>query len=233
MSTADSTRPTGEQLAEEYRASRLRTAALLEGISADDEQRIVPTCPDWRVRDLVSHVNALAADLSAGRGPDGDTQAWVDQQVIDRADLPVSTQLEQWSESGAAFEETLRSTPQLKALVVDLISHEHDVAGAIGTQSDRSSSGVELVMSMMGRVFAKDLQEANLNAFRMVCGDRSWEYGEGDVELEVRGDLWEMFRLTGGRRSMAQVLASDHEGDMARYMTGLIHNPLPEVDIIE
>ena len=233
MSTNDTTRPTGDQLAAEYHQSRLRTAALLDDLSAADEQRIVPSCPEWRVRDLVSHLNGLAADLSTGNGPDGDTQAWVDQQVADRADLSVATQLEQWAESGEAFEQTLRSTPQLGALVVDLVSHEHDIAGTLGVQSDRESSGVALVMSMMGRVFAKDLAQADLNAFRMVCGEQSWDYGEGEVELEVRGDLWEMFRLTGGRRSMAQILSTDHDGDIERYLPGLVHNPLPEQDIIE
>ena len=111
MTTSDLTRPSGDLLAEEYRASRLRTTALLDGISADDEQRIVPTCPEWRVRDLLSHVNGLADDLSAGRNPTGDTQAWVDQQVTDRADITVAQQLEQWSTSGEAFEATLRKVP--------------------------------------------------------------------------------------------------------------------------
>ncbi|WP_040492159.1 maleylpyruvate isomerase family mycothiol-dependent enzyme [Ilumatobacter nonamiensis] len=233
MSTENPTRPSGDRLAEEYRASRLRTTAILDGISADDEQRIVPTCPDWRVRDLLSHVNGLADDLSAGRNPAGDTQAWVDQQVADRAETTVAEQLEQWSTSGEAFEGTLRKVPQLGLLVIDLISHEHDIAGALGVQSDRSSSGIEMVMSSKTSTVEKDLVAAGLNAIRVVGGDNSWEYGQGDVELEVRGDLWEMFRLTGGRRSMAQLLACDHDGDIERYAPGLVHNPLPITDIIE
>lgn len=233
MSADDPTRPSGDRLADEYRASRLRTTALLDGISADDEQRIVPVCPDWRVRDLLSHLNGLAADLSAGRNPSGDPQAWVGQQVTDRAEITVAEQLEQWSTSGEAFEATLRKVPQLGLLVIDLVTHEHDIASALGMQSDRASTGIDLVMSSKTPTVEKDLAAAGLNAIRVVGGDHSWEYGEGDVELEVRGEFWEMFRLTGGRRSMAQLLASDHDGDIERYAPGLVHNPLPTSDISE
>ena len=84
MSTEDLTRPTGERWAQEYQASRLRTTALLDGISDEVEQIVVPTCPAWRVRDLLSHLNGAVEEVCAGRGPGADTQAWVDQIVADR-----------------------------------------------------------------------------------------------------------------------------------------------------
>ncbi len=229
----DLTRPSGERWAEEYKASRLRTTALLDGISDEDERKTVPTCPAWRVRDLLSHLNGAAEEVSAGRGPSGDPQVWVDRVVTDRADIGVADQLEQWAQSGPAFEALLRKVPQAGVLVIDLLSHEHDMAGALGTQSDRSSSGIELVMWAKTSFVEKDLDTHGLQAIRVVGGDHTFEYGSGDVELEVRGDLWEMFRLTGGRRSMAQLLASDHDGDIRRYAPGLVHNPLAETDIIE
>ncbi len=233
MTTDDLIRPSGERWAAEYEASRLRTTALLDGISADDELRIVPTCPEWRVRDLLSHVNGLAEELAAGRGPTGDPQEWADKLITDRADISVADQLEQFATNGPAFEAVLRDVPQLGQLVIDLVTHEHDFAGALGTQSDRSSSGIELVMSAKTSFVEKDLAANGLAAIRVIGGDHVFEYGSGDVELEVRGELWEMFRLTGGRRSMAQLLASDHNGDIERYAPGLVHNPLAETDIIE
>lgn len=233
MSADDLTQPSGERWAKEYEASRRRTMALLDGISADDEQKMVPTCPAWRVRDLLSHLNGAAEEVSAGRGPAGDPQVWVDQVVADRADTSVAEQLERWSQSGPAFEALLRKVPQAGVLVIDLLSHEHDIAGALGTQSDRSSSGVELVMSAKTSFVEKDLEANGLQAIRVVAGDHTFEYGSGDVELEVRGSLWEMFRLTGGRRSMNQLRATDHDGDIERYAPGLVHNPLAETDIHE
>ena len=226
-------RPSGERWAQEYEASRLRTTALLDGISEEDELRVVPTCPDWRVRDLLSHVNGLAEELSAGRGPTGDPQEWASRLVTDRADISVADQLGQFATNGPAFEATLRKVPQLGQLVIDLVSHEHDFAGALGTQSDRSSSGIELVMWAKTSFVEKDLHANGLQAIRVTGGGHTFEYGTGDVELEVRGGLWEMFRLTGGRRSMAQLITSDHVGDIERYAPGLVHNPLAETDIVE
>lgn len=233
MSTEDLTRPTGERWAHEYEASRLRTTALLDGISAEDEQLVVPTCPAWRVRDLLSHLNGAVEEVCAGRGPGADTQAWVDQIVADRADVSVADQLEQWAVNGPAFEGLLRNVPQVGVLVIDLLSHEHDLAGALGTQSDRASSGIDMVMHAKTSFVEKDLEDNGLDAIRVVCGDEVYEYGTGPVGLEVRGDLWEMFRLTGGRRSMAQLRATDHDGDIEKYAPGLVHNPLPDTDIIE
>ena len=233
MSSDDPTRPSGDQWADEYAASRLRTTALLDGISADDEHRIVPTCPEWTMRDLVSHINGLAEELAAGHGPSGDVQEWVDQIVTDRADISVADQLEQFAINGPAFEAVLRTRPQFGQLAVDLLSHEHDIAGALGTQSDRESTGIEMVMRALTGFVGNDLTANGLQAVRVVGGDHTFEYGTGDVELEVRGDLFEMFRLTGGRRSLAQLLASDHDGDIERYVPGLVHNPLPTVDIVE
>ncbi|MEZ5372955.1 MAG: maleylpyruvate isomerase family mycothiol-dependent enzyme [Microthrixaceae bacterium] len=233
MSSENLTRPSGERWAEEYQAARLRTVALLDGISEADEQKIVPTCPAWSVRDLLSHVTGLAEELAAGRGPAGDPQEWVDQIVTDRADVSVADQLEQYATTGPAFEALLRNVPQLGQLVIDLVTHEHDFAGALGTRSDRSSSGIELVMWAKTGFVEKDLEANGLQAIRVIGGDHTFDYGTGEVELEVRGGLWEMFRLTGGRRSMAQLLASDHDGDIERYAPGLVHNPLAETDIVE
>ena len=212
----------------------MRTTALLDAISAEEEQITVPSCPDWSVRDLVSHINGLAEELSAGRGPSGDPEVWIDQIVADRSEISVAEQLEQFSKHGEAFEALVRDAPQYGLLVSDLMSHEHDAAGALGKESDRSSSGIELVMHAKTSLVEKDLETHGLpGVIRVVGGDHTFEYGTGDVALEVRGDLWEMFRLTGGRRSLAQLQACEHDGDIERYAPGLVHNPLADTDIVE
>lgn len=225
--------PTPATLSEAYRASRHRLTEIARGITSDAERAIVPTCPAWTVRDLISHNVGLASDLSAGRVPSGDTQKWVDDMVTARAETPVAEQLNEWEDSGAAFEALLLERPQLAALVVDVVSHEHDLAGALGITSDRTAAEIGLVLDLTRRSTGKDLAAHGLSAVELVTTDRTWQYGEGDVELTVRGSAFELFRLTGGRRSMNQLLATDHDGDMARYAAGLVHNPLPDVDIIE
>ncbi len=223
----------GEQLAGQYRAARQRITELLDGVSPEQEQLVVPTCPDWTVRNLLSHNEGLAADLSAGRRSK-DVQAWIDGQVAERSDIDVADQLATWNETtGPAFEAALEQTPQMAALVFDVITHEHDLAGALGVTSDRASDGIPMVMELQARMIAKDLEANGLAPVRIVTEHETYQYGEGEPGLELRGSLFEMFRLTGARRSADQHRASDHDGDIEPYLTGMHHNPLPLTDISE
>ena len=61
----------------------------------------------------------------------------------------------------------------------------------------------------------------------------TFQYGEGEPGLVLRGSLFEMFRLTGARRSADQHRSTDHDGDIEPYLTGMHHNPLPTADISE
>ncbi len=222
-----------ENLSAAYQASRTRFTAIAEAMSDADAQLNVPTCPEWSVRDLVAHNVGLASALAAGNGPAGDTQAWIDEIVAGHSGSSVADLLAEWAESGPAFETVLRKAPQMAALVFDVVTHEHDLAGALGTVADRTAQEIALTFDIIGPTITKDLVEHGLAAVRLTGGDHTWQLGEGEVEVEIRGSLWEVFRLTGGRRSMAQMLACDHDGDLERYVPGLLHNPLPEVDIIE
>ena len=65
----------GEELRDQYRASRLRMEQVAASLTDDDAQRIVQACPDWNVRDLFSHVTGIAADLASGNPPQGDSQS--------------------------------------------------------------------------------------------------------------------------------------------------------------
>ena len=73
-----------EQMGDEYRKSRLRMQEIAASLSDDESNSIVAACPEWNVMDLFSHVTGIAADLGSGKGPTGDTQAWVDGLVTSR-----------------------------------------------------------------------------------------------------------------------------------------------------
>lgn len=62
----------------EYRAARLRMAALAANLDAETASRVVAACPAWTVRDLFSHVTGIAVDLSQGNRPQGDpSRGWI------------------------------------------------------------------------------------------------------------------------------------------------------------
>ena len=47
-----------------------RVCALVERLDAAELAATVPACPDWTVRDLLSHMVGLGADVLAGDEPD-------------------------------------------------------------------------------------------------------------------------------------------------------------------
>ena len=51
------------QPSEHYRSLRGRITELVQGLSDEQLATVVPGCPQWSVRDLVSHLSALAADV--------------------------------------------------------------------------------------------------------------------------------------------------------------------------
>ena len=225
-----------DQVAAAYEATRLRMAALAAGLSHDQEMLVVPTCPEWSVRDLISHNVGLATDLSQGRRGSGDTQQWVDDMVDARSDTSVVDQLDEWNESGPAFAQLIRDHPRMGFLLLDIVAHEHDLAQAIGAEGDRNSQALQIVMDTTeGQLMAADLEANGLGAVQLIDADggRQWTYGQGDIGFTLRGSMFELFRLTGSRRSLAQLRASDHDGDLDTYLPGLLHMPAPEADIIE
>jgi uncharacterized protein (TIGR03083 family) len=225
----------GARIAAEHAASRQRIVGLLDGLSGADEQRIVPTCPDWRIRDLVSHMVSISDRLVRGDGPGDDgTDAWVDAGVDARRHFPVAEQLAEWAEVGPRFEAMIADQPKsLSGLLVDTVAHEHDIAHALGVTGEQDHPGVLLALACCKTMIRSDLASNDLGAVELVVDGDVWVLGEGTPELTVRGSAFELFRLTGGRRSRAQLLQSDHDGDILRHRPGLVHLPLPEYDIVE
>lgn len=222
--------------AAEYRNARLRMQEIAETLDAAELSRRVPACPDWSVHDLFSHVTGIAADLSSGRRPEGgDTQGWVDRQVAERRDRSIADVVAQWADVGPRFEEMIAARPdRLWGLTYDTVVHEHDLRGALGRPGARDSTGVQLAATLGLRLVEMDLVAHDLPAFRWV-GDDGVEHvvGEGEPELTLRASAFEALRLLGSRRTMAQLRAADIDGDLERYVPGLVHMDLPASDLGE
>jgi uncharacterized protein (TIGR03083 family) len=222
-------------VADAYRSSRLRMQELAAGLDAETAARTVPACPDWDVRDLLSHVTGIATDLSAGRRPEnGDTQGWVDRQVEERRDRTAAEVSEEWSTSGPAFEAMIEAAPQrLWGLTYDLVVHEMDLRGAIGDRGGRDSDDVALAAQLGLRLVAMDLDKAGLPAFRAVIDGTEHVVGDGAPGLMLTGSAYDVLRLLGSRRTIDQLRAADFEGDLDRYLAGILHMDPPSADLGE
>ena len=60
-------RVSGDDIEQHYLAAQRSFAALAREFSADDWATLVPCCPGWTVRDVLSHVAGIPDDVFAGR----------------------------------------------------------------------------------------------------------------------------------------------------------------------
>ena len=226
----------GPDYADEYAACRGRVRELLAGSDDATAARVVPTCPDWTVRDLCAHLTGVAAALAVRDNPAGDVQAWVDRLVAERADRSVPSLLDEWDEVGPAFEALMRARPaSFGGLTYDVVAHEHDLCGAVGRPGDRASDGVWASLEILAAMIERDLAAKGPvpGTIRLSSGARSWVIGRGAPEVAIDAPAWELMRILGSRRSRRQVLAAGWVGDVEPFLPAIAHLPLPEHDIHE
>ena len=224
----------GEERAEAYAQCRGRVRTLLGGVSNAEVDVIVPACPDWTVRNISAHLAGVCRDLAERNLPTGDVQAWVDRQVTERAERSVTSLLDEWDEFGPAFEAMIVARPERTgALLYDVVAHEHDAASALGRVGDRTSDGIHLSIDIITAIIDGDLDKAGLPAVRFTDGTRSWEVGTGPVGFTMEADTFALMRALGSRRSIDQLRAMTHTGDLGRFLPGIAHLPLPITDLVE
>jgi uncharacterized protein (TIGR03083 family) len=231
--------PTPADHAAAYRGARERITALLADVTAEQATLVVPSCPDWTVQQLCCHLAGVCADLVARRGPTGDTQAWVDGQVAERAGRSVEELMTEWASVSPAFEELIERKPAgFAGLAYDVVVHEHDLRAALGRPGERSHRDVTTVMETQRQLLARDLAAHGLAAVELCADGMRWTAGSGTpgvvLDLGDRPDgTWHLMRILGSRRSRAQLAAEPWQGDWEAFLTGLAHMPLPATDLVE
>jgi uncharacterized protein (TIGR03083 family) len=222
------------RLAAEYRAARFRMSDIATHLDAAAATTGVPACPAWTTSDLLAHVTALAVDLGAGRRPDGDTQAWVDAQVADRRGRTTGELVAEWEAGGPAFEALVAARPdRWWGLVYDVLVHEQDLRGAVQQPGAREGGSMDVAVALAMRLVQGDLAKHGLPAFRLATDDGEHVVGEGEVELTLVASPFEALRLLGSRRTMDQLRAASFDGDLDRYLPGLLHMQPPDDDLGE
>ena len=66
-----------------YEATRDRIISVALDASDGELGARVPSCPEWTAHDLVAHCAGIPTALTAGAGPTGDIQAWLDALALD------------------------------------------------------------------------------------------------------------------------------------------------------
>lgn len=212
--------------AKHYRSQRARVTELVQDLTADQLGAWVPGCPEWTVRELLSHLTALSADVDAGRLEGAGTPDWTAVQVAERQGRGVDDLLAEWEKYAPALEAQLDDWAEFGWVVVwDITLHEDDLWEALGRPLASGDTQAKVLDGLVARA-GKKVVEAGLPALTVSAGPRTWTLGEG----EPRGSLaaageGELSRALGGRRSDDQLRALAWSTDPEPYLAPLRFRP--------
>ncbi|MBV8159410.1 MAG: hypothetical protein JO265_00655 [Acidimicrobiia bacterium] len=208
-----------------YRQARLRIESLTADEPLDTLASVVPACPAWTVRDVIGHVVGVAEDLFAGHvGRFGDDQTA--GQVGRHRSQDVGQLLEHWADTARPWEMGSAVSPAPPLL--DLITHEHDIRGALGRPGARDDPAVRIVSDRLLR-FEPPV------AVRIEVEDAAVRLGPSGVDpIVLRTTRWEVLRWRMGRRSRRQLAAMDWSRDPeAALLDDLVFLGPAEADLVE
>lgn len=192
-----------------YRGVRRRVTDLVAGLSDPDGAMAAPApaTPGWRAHDVLAHLSGGTADIVAGNLEGVASEAWTQAQVDARLDTPVAGLLEEWARCCETVEPLIPDIPgaMRTMLLVDAVTHEHDIRGALGDAGARDSDAVAYAFRSLTRGIAAQRAAAGDGALRIVHEAGETQLGEGEPEATVETTRFEIVRAAVGRRSAAQI----------------------------
>jgi uncharacterized protein (TIGR03083 family) len=217
----------------EWTRAQHRVIALVAGLSHEQAATTVPACPDWTVRDLLSHMVGLGADVVAGNEPDDHNEEWTAQQVAARRDRDVDALVAEWEE----LAEPLRAWMAEHGTrpLGDVTIHEQDLRGALGEPGGQDTPAMAAMRERFAGRFAARLDPA-LPPIALVGREWSWcSAGEpADAAVEVRASDFDLARALVTRRSAAQLRSWTVRGDVGPYLDAFaVLGSLPDRDLTE
>ncbi len=198
-----------------YAAGRTDLIGQLRSLDADQAATIVPTCPDWTVKDVAAHLSGLVTEaLSDVPPPYGSPEATA-RQVGDRADKTLAEICDEWEANGPAFAEHAIGEPAFAtALVADLAVHHHDIAEALDLPIDEKTPGTIAAAERYLEILqerAADKLDIALTVELVDAGVRPASAGSRQLTLTV--SPVDFLRNVTGRRTQADAKALDWTGD--------------------
>lgn len=217
-----------------YRQAREQVSELVRSLTPQQLEARVPSCPEWRVHDVVSHLAGVATDIINGRLQGLPAPEHTATQVEERAATPTSIVLRAWERDGSQLEALLAKSGYQVAPVVDVTVHEHDIRGAVGLPGNRSGPLVDLAVRRALDHFVGKVDSAGLAPVGVRDADGTLIAGEAESSVGLQASRFELLRAIYGRRSRAQI-ERRFEGtdDAALYVDLLCVFDPADDDIVE
>ena len=128
---------------EEWSRAQQRVIELVTGLPPERAELRVPACPDWTVRDLLSHMVGLGVDVVAGDEPDDHNEAWTGKHVTERRGRDVAALVAEWQEVAEPLRAWMRANTVRP--LGDVIIHEQDLRGALGVPGGQDTEGLHAI----------------------------------------------------------------------------------------
>jgi hypothetical protein len=196
-------------------ATRQRVRDLLAGRTPAEMDRPVPAMPGLTVRDVLGRLVATGSDAldddihatyaapAGGRAPAAGTDAEL---------------LLAWDAQAVAVAALVRDDPRAGRLLIDLVTHEHDLRGALDCPGARADDAVAIAVELLGSEFAARLRAAGAPALRLTCEQWGYETAPPPCHAILVADRFELFRGFTGRRSVAEVRRWMWSSDPGPYL---------------
>lgn len=183
-----------------YEGIRERLSGLLSHLGEAEWEQPVPHCPDWTVRQTLSHLVGVVDDAVNGNLSGAGTDEWTKVQVDLRAEVSGPQLLTDWN-NYAPFLEAALSSRGLGAAqaVFDAVTHEHDLRFALGTPGARTSDAMWVAAHFIRTRIASEVDVALVLDGVEVTPARS------DASLRLTASVFDAVRLFASRRTEAQV----------------------------
>jgi uncharacterized protein (TIGR03083 family) len=165
-----------------YTEGRGRITRLVEGLSDEEAKAPVPTCPEWSVHDVLSHLAGVCADVLSGNIGGVASDGWTAAQVDARRDRSLQEVLTEWNEIAPQVEAFANNFPGRVSdqFVADATTHEHDIRLALGQPGERDSEAVQLSADFLIGGLDVALRAHGLGPLEMRSGPRTWIVGGGE-----------------------------------------------------
>jgi uncharacterized protein (TIGR03083 family) len=213
-------------LSDAYHAVRRRITDVAAGLTAEQLADPVPACPAWTVHDLLAHMSGIPEALTANDVPTGDLQSWLDGLVESRRDVDAAELLDRWAACADGASSLVDGGAGL--LLIDVVTHEHDLRGALGQPGARGAPEVRAVIQPVLDVLSPAMTGAGLGALLIDAGGVQWASHLARPGCTLHVDPWEASRALQSRRTAEELRSIPAMGDIEPYLAVIDgHLPLP------
>ena len=204
-----------------YRGCRERIVELVADLDDEQAETHVPACPAWTVHDVVAHLAGGMADALDGRLDGVATDPWTAYQVETRKGVPLAEIVAEWNEKAPQIEAVMDRAPGIGNMgVADVVSHEHDIRGALGRPGARDADAVPIALNFVVSQVVESAAGAGV-ALRVCSTDgTAWGADAADADAVLTAEPFELLRAATGRRSIGQIRRLQWTGDWKGAVPG-------------